>query len=392
MNSFFHSSRLYALLIVSVVTFSGLDASWRPSESAAVFTAKPNQITKSAFYKEILSTYGLLGVNQDPHWIAFQKDMGIAIEQVSEVTVVFDRMMEVIYSYDPKQSIGQLKEGLPAILILNADREVSPGVLFERFKKWASGPMWTAKQIENFKQSTKFSPEKIAEMSTRIRIPEYLFTGMDKVEEYERAMLFSIPLKMMDEEIKHWDVVVGVRAENGFTNFAVGMRKGVKDYFSSPESAGRRSAGSSNIGSEQNFSSFVVPVTPDLLQKMGADELSEPTGPLGPLANGLGGSLQKVRELSGNAKFSGTEVHLDMVVRCSDSESAQALWSVGQASLGMSQLRAMRRQMKNPQAKPLIPLNFLNRIKLKHDGNNILIHLEALPVELFPWAVDRKLP
>ena len=376
--------------LIGLLFIVNLWGNWRPSESATVFTVKPNQVTKSEFYKKTLSAS--LGVNQDPNWIAFQKDMGIAIEEVSEVTFVFDRMMEVLYSYDPNQSIGQLKEGLPAILILKADREVSPRVLFENFKKWASGPMWTAKQIQGFRQSTQFSPEKIAEMSTRTRIPQHLFADMGKVEECEGGLLFPIPSKMRDQGTKHWDVVVGALAESGSTTCVVGLRQEVRNYFSSPKSDGSKSAGSNNLSSEENFSSFVVPITPELLQNMGANKLSDPNGPLGPLAAGLGGPMQNVRELSGTAKFSGAKVHLDMVVNCSDTESAQSLWSVAQASLGMAQLSAIRRQMKNPQAQQMVSLNFLKGIKLKHDGKNISIHIEALPVELFPLAAARMLP
>jgi len=78
-----------------------------------------------------------------------------------------------------------------------------------------------------------------------------------------------------------------------------------------------------------------------------------------------------------------------MIVDFADSQSAQSLWSVAQASLGMSQLSAMRKQLQNPQLKPMISMDFMQRIKLQHKGTQVVVHVEALPVDLFPWAVPR---
>jgi len=48
--------------------------------------------------------------------------------------------------------------------------------------------------------------------------------------------------------------------------------------------------------------------------------------------------------------------------------------------------------MKNPKVQPDLPLEFLNKIKLKHQGNDVLIDLAAAPAELFPWAANKKFP
>jgi hypothetical protein len=48
--------------------------------------------------------------------------------------------------------------------------------------------------------------------------------------------------------------------------------------------------------------------------------------------------------------------------------------------------------MKNPQNPPILPLSFLTKIKLKHKGDEVHAHFEALPAELFPWAANRKFP
>ena len=56
------------------------------------------------------------------------------------------------------------------------------------------------------------------------------------------------------------------------------------------------------------------------------------------------------------------------------------------------QKTSMRQQMKNPRAQPDLPPHFLNQIKLKHQKNDVLIHFSATPVELFPWAANKKFP
>ena len=130
----------------------------------------------------------------------------------------------------------------------------------------------------------------------------------------------------------------------------------------------------------------------EMLKKLESSKLSDPNGPLGPLATTLGEAMYKIEEISGRSKLAGGRAHIDLTLSCENVESAQAIWSVAQASLGMAQLAAMRQQMKNPQNPPMLPLSFLTKIKLKNKGNEVHAHFEALPAELFPWAANQKFP
>ena len=129
-----------------------------------------------------------------------------------------------------------------------------------------------------------------------------------------------------------------------------------------------------------------------MLKQIENSKLSDPNGPFGPLATTLGQAMYQIKEISGSAKFLGGRTHLDIIIRCKDIQSAQSIWSVGQASLGMAQLQIMRKQLKNPAAQTVVSSDFLNRIKLKHQTSEVHVHVEALPKELFPWAVNKKFP
>jgi hypothetical protein len=141
-----------------------------------------------------------------------------------------------------------------------------------------------------------------------------------------------------------------------------------------------------------DFASFSLPLDGELLKQLENNKLSDPNGPLGPLATTLGEAMYQIKEISGSAKLSGGRAHLDLVVSCKDAQSAQSIWSVGQASLGMAQLNAMREQIRDPRAEILLPLSFLNKIKLKHLENDVLVHFDGMPAELFPWAANKKFP
>ena len=58
----------------------------------------------------------------------------------------------------------------------------------------------------------------------------------------------------------------------------------------------------------------------------------------------------------------------------------------------MAQLNIVRKQLKDPTTQTAVSLDFLNRIKLKHQEANVLVHVEASPSELMPWAANKKFP
>jgi len=391
MKLFFHSSRFSKLLSILALFAHTLDGDWRPSESSAFFTVKPNRVVGSSFFEETLGTYKLLAfgyssIVNDFHANAFQQDMGFTPENLSEATLVFHRMMETLYLLETNRSVSQFQGGVPATVIFKIDKEVAPEVLLQRFQKWASGPRYSAQKIKQLKESPppEFTAEQLAEMSSSPRIPKEVYSGMEKARELAGAKIFTIPHSMKDTQMKAWDLVVGVRADQGNTTIAAGLRDEVGSYFSHASSNSLQASPSSDP-----VATFEIPLSAALLEKMGTNNLSDPNGPLGPLAVGLGEPIQKIRKVSGTAQFSGPRVHLDMIVDFADSQSAQSLWSVAQASLGMSQLSAMRKQLQNPQLKPMISMDFMQRIKLQHKGTQVVVHVEALPVDLFPWAVPR---
>ena len=276
-------------------------------------------------------------------------------------------------------------------VILKARGEVSPDKIFEKFDRWASGPAFTASDIERFRRNERIEPEKIDEMSRAKRLNRDLYAGLEKSEKVGGTTLFAIPVGMLDQSLQKMDSLkfsLGVQAEKGATTFAIGSRAGVLAFFPHEN---KFMNSTDNAGNEE-FASFRVPLDGELLRQMESGKLSDPNGPLGPLAITLGDAMYKIREVSGTSKLSGGRAHFDLVVSCTDSESAQAIWSVGQASLGMAQLTAMRQQMKNPKVQPVLPLHFLNQIKLKHQKNDVLIHFAATPEELFPWAANKKFP
>jgi len=52
----------------------------------------------------------------------------------------------------------------------------------------------------------------------------------------------------------------------------------------------------------------------------------------------------------------------------------------------------LRKQLKNPAAQTAVSSDFLNRIKLKNQEAKVLVHVEASPSELMPWAANQKIP
>ena len=76
-------------------------ASWKPDDQAAVFSLKPDRVLESPYFKEVLNTYGLLGfgytsIMNDHHVVDLQKEMGVQIEDVSEVSLVVGNFLETV--------------------------------------------------------------------------------------------------------------------------------------------------------------------------------------------------------------------------------------------------------------------------------------------------------
>ncbi len=389
---------LFLVLTVFVASTKSLKANqWKPDDGAAVFTLSPNKVLGSPYFNEVLKTYGLIGFAYssfmgDHHVVALQKEMGLQLKDASKVSVVMGNFMENILHYPALSPDLITRPGnFPLTVILKAKGEVSPDEIFEKFDRWASGPAFTASDIERFRRNGRIEPEKIDEMSRAKRLNRDLYAGLEKSEKVGRTTLFAIPVGMLDQSLQKMDSLkfsLGVQAENEVTTFAIGSRAGVLAFFAHEN---KFMDSTDNAGNEE-FASFRVPMDGELLRQMESGKLSDPNGPLGPLAITLGDAMYKIREVSGTSKLSGGRAHFDLVVSCTDSESAQAIWSVGQASLGMAQLTAMRQQMKNPKVQPVLPLHFLNQIKLKHQKNDVLIHFAATPKELFPWAANKKFP
>jgi hypothetical protein len=374
-------------------------ASWKPDDQAAVFSVKPDRVLGSPYFKEVLNTYGLLGfgytmVMNDHHLVDLQKEMGVQIEEASEVSLVVRNFLETVVDL-PVSTSGnyQALQNSSLIFILRTKGEVSPDTFFEKFDRWASGPAFCKSDIDRFRKDGRIEPDKIDEMSRSIRVEKKHYAEMEKPEKVGKVTLFSIPVSGINQALQTSAVdgikmTLGMQAENDATLFLLGTRKDVLGFFEHESADNQSSHDSENT----EFASFSIPLDGELLKKMETSNLSDPNGPLGPLATALGQAMYQIKEISGTAKFSGGRAHLDLTITCKDAQSAQSIWSVGQASLGMAQLQMMRKQLKNPAAQTAVSSDFLNRIKLKHQEAEVLVHVEASPGELMPWAANQKIP
>ena len=374
-------------------------ASWKPDDQAAVFSVKPDRVLGSPYFKEVLNTYGLLGfgytmVMNDHHLVDLQKEMGVQIEDASEVSLVVGDFLKTVVDL-PVSSSGnyQALQDSSLAFILRTKGEVSPDTFFEKFDRWASGPAFTQSDIERFRRDGRIEPDKIDEMSRSIRVEKKHYAEMEKPEKVGKTTLFSLPVSGINQALQTSGVdgikmTLGMQAENDATLFVLGTRKDVLGFFEHEIADNQSSHDSENT----EFASFSIPLDEELLKKMETSNLSDPNGPLGPLATTLGQAMYQIKEISGTAKFSGGRAHLDLTITCKDAQSAQSIWSVGQASLGMAQLQMMRKQLKNPAAQTAVSADFLNRIKLKHQEAEVLVHVEASPGELMPWAANKKFP
>lgn len=360
---------------------------------------KPDRVLGSPYFKEVLNTYGLLGfgytnIMNDHHVVDLQKEMGVQIEDASEVSLVVGNFLETVIGL-PVSTSGNyhaLKNSSLAF-ILRTHGEVYPDTFFEKFDRWASGPAFSKSELERFRRDARIEPGKIDEMSRSIRVEKKHYAEMKKPEKVGKATLFSIPASGITQALQTSGVdgvkiTLGMQAEDGMTVFVLGTRKDVLGFF---EHENSDNDSSHNVGSSE-FTSFSIPLDGELLKKMETSNLSDPNGPLGPLAITLGQAMYQIKEISGTAKFSGGRAHLDLTIACKDVQSAQSIWSVGQASLGMAQLQMLRKQLKNPAAQTAVSADFLNRIKLKHQEAEIHVHVEASPSELMPWAANKKFP
>ena len=374
-------------------------ASWKPDDQAAVFSLKPDRVLGSPYFKEVLNTYGLLGfgytnIMNDHHVVDLQKEMGVQIEDASEVSLVVGNFLETVIGL-PVSTSGnyQALKNSSLAFILRTHGEVYPDTFFEKFDRWASGPAFSKSEIERFRRDARIEPGKIDEMSRSIRVEKKHYAEMEKPEKVGKATLFSITASGITQALQTSGVdgikmTLGMQTENGMTVFVLGTRKDVLGFFEHENANNESSHDSENT----EFTSFSIPLDGELLKKMETSNLSDPNGPLGPLATTLGQAMYEIKEISGTAKFSGGRAHLDLTIACKDVESAQSIWSVGQASLGMAQLQMLRKQLKNPAAQTAVSADFLNRIKLKHQEAEIHVHVEASPSELMPWAANKKFP
>ena len=391
----------FVLLLLGALSFSNsLQAeSWKPDEDAAVFTICPNQVLGSPYFKEVLTTYGLIGfgysmVTNDHHVVDLQEEMGVQIEDASEVSFVMGNFLETMVNL-PSSTSGNydvLARSSP-VIILRTKGELLPDTFFEKFDRWASGPAFHPNDIDRFRRDARIEPEKIKEMSKARRLRQELYAGMEKSEKVGETTLFTIPVGALDEnfakdELAKLKISMGMQTEKSGTTFALGSKEGVLAFFAHEN----QNASLSQNSVHEGFATFSIPMDGEMLKKLEASKLSDTNGPLGPLATTLGDAMYKIKEISGRSKLAGGRAHIDLTLSCENVESAQAIWSVAQASLGMAQLSAMRQQMKNPQNPPMLPLSFLTRIKLKHKSDEVHAHFEALPRELFPWAANQKFP
>jgi len=391
----------FLLLLVGALSFSAsLQAEpWKPDEDAAVFTICPNQVLGSPHFKEVLKTHDFLefaysAIINDQHVVALQNEIGIQIEDTSEISFMMGNFLETMVNMPVSTSGNYYAFGRSSpVIILQTKGEVPPDTFFEKFDRWASGPAFHPNDIERFRRDTRIDPEKIEEMSKARRLKSELYLGMEKSEKFGKTTLFEIPAGALNqssakEDLNKLKISMGMQAVKGATTFAWGSKEEVLAFFAHENKRVPSSPASEGDG----FASFSIPIDGEILKKLEASPMTEPNGPLGPLATILGDAMYKIRNISGRSKIASGKAHVNLTVSCADTESAQAIWSVAQASLGMAQLSAMRQQMKNPQSPPMIPLNFLNKIKLKNQGNEVLAQFEALPAELFPRPANLKWP
>jgi hypothetical protein len=231
------STRLFACFLATSVF-----ASWKPNDQAAVFSLKPDQVLGSPYFKEVLNTYGLLGIGytrimNDHHVVDLQKEMGVQIEDASEVSLVVGNFLETVIGL-PVSTSGhyQALHNSSLTFILRTQGEVSSDTFFEKFDRWASGPAFSKSDIERFRNDARIEPDKIDEMSKTPRVEKKYYAEMKKPEKVGRATFFSIPASGITQALQTSGVdgikmTLGMKAENGMTVFVLGSRKDVLGFF-----------------------------------------------------------------------------------------------------------------------------------------------------------------
>ena len=86
-----------------VLTFLDVKSAerWQRDDMAAVFTVNPNLVLGSPYFNEVLSTNGIIGfaystLMNDHHVVDFQKEIGVQINEISEVSLVVGNFLESI--------------------------------------------------------------------------------------------------------------------------------------------------------------------------------------------------------------------------------------------------------------------------------------------------------
>ena len=184
-----------------------LFASWKPDEKAAVFSLKPDQVLGSPYFNEVLKTYGLIGfgysaIINDRHLVDLQKEMGVQIKDVSEVSFVVGNFVETMINF-PVSTSGnyQALSDSSLTFILRSNGELAPDSFFEKFDRWASGPKFSASDIERFRRDARIEPDVIDQMSKSTRIEKKHYAEMEKSEKVGETTLFSIPVSALDKTL-----------------------------------------------------------------------------------------------------------------------------------------------------------------------------------------------
>ena len=284
-----------SIWLIACFASMSLFASWKPDEKAAVFSLNPNQVLGSPYFNEVLKTYGLIGfgytaIINDRNLVDLKKEMGVQINEVSEVSFVVGNFVETMINF-PVSTSGnyQALSDSSLTLILRSNGELSPDTFFEKFDRWASGPKFSASDIERFRRDARIEPDVIDQMSKSTRIQKKHYAGMEKSEKVGETTLFSIPVSALEktlpksvmDEIK---ITLGMETDKGTTTFALGSRKSVLGFFENEKKESALSSSSPSV----EFASFSVPLDGELLRQMESNKLSDANGPLGPLATTLG--------------------------------------------------------------------------------------------------------
>ena len=169
----------------------------------------------------MLKTYGLLGIAytsvvSDHHLVDLQKEMGVQINEMSEVSLVVGNFMETIIDF-PISSSGnyQALDNSSFTFILKTKGKVDPETIFDKFDRWASGPAFHSSEIDRFRKDRRIEPDKIEEMSKARRIKRDVYASLEVSEKVGNITLFTIPASAFEEifvnqEINQQKIFMGI--------------------------------------------------------------------------------------------------------------------------------------------------------------------------------------